>query len=131
MKFSFFTIEVGVISIKYGKRKEYVKRRSGKVNYVIIGGDAAGMSAAMQIVRNDENANVVTLEKGEIYSYAQCGLPYVISGAIASTEKLIARNVKMFRDKYGIDAKVRHEVTKVDTEKKNGIRRAYEDERYL
>lgn len=63
MKFSFFTIEVGVISIKYGKRKEYVKRRSGKVNYVIIGGDAAGMSAAMQIVRNDENANVVTLEK--------------------------------------------------------------------
>lgn len=66
MKFSFFTIEVGVISIKYGKRKEYVKRRSGKVNYVIIGGDAAGMSAAMQIVRNDENANVVTLEKGEI-----------------------------------------------------------------
>ena len=111
-------MEVGVISIKYGKRKEYVKRRSGKVNYVIIGGDAAGMSAAMQIVRNDENANVVTLEKGEIYSYAQCGLPYVISGAIASTEKLIARNVKTFRDKYGIDAKVRHEVTKVDTEKK-------------
>ena len=88
------------------------------MNYVIIGGDAAGMSAAMQIVRNDENANVVTLEKGEIYSYAQCGLPYVISGAIASTEKLIARNVKTFRDKYGIDAKVRHEVTKVDTEKK-------------
>ncbi|AND06861.1 FAD-dependent oxidoreductase [Bacillus thuringiensis] len=88
------------------------------MNYVIIGGDAAGMSAAMQIVRNDENATVVTLEKGEIYSYAQCGLPYVISGAIASTEKLIARNVKTFRDKYGIDAKVRHEVTKVDTEKK-------------
>ena len=56
-------MEVGVISIKYGKRKEYVKRRSGKVKYVIIGGDAAGMSAAMQIVRNDENANVVTLEK--------------------------------------------------------------------
>ena len=43
------------------------------MNYVIIGGDAAGMSAAMQIIRNDETANVVTLEKGEIYSYAQCG----------------------------------------------------------
>ena len=122
-------MEVGVISIKYGKRKEYVKRRSGKVNYVIIGGDAAGMSAAMQIVRNDENANVVTLEKGEIYSYAQCGLPYVISGAIASTEKLIARNVKTFRDKYGIDAKVRHEVTKVDTEKKIVYAEHTEDER--
>lgn len=44
------------------------------MNYVIIGGDAAGMSAAMQIVRNDKEAKVVTLEKGEIYSYAQCGL---------------------------------------------------------
>ncbi len=82
------------------------------------------MSAAMQIVRNDENANVGTLEKGEIYSYAECGLPYVISGAIASTEKLIARNVKTFRAKYGIDAKVRHEVTKVDKEKK----RIYEEQ---
>ncbi|KEK22211.1 FAD-dependent oxidoreductase [Bacillus gaemokensis] len=88
------------------------------MNYVIIGGDAAGMSAAMQIVRNDKNAKVVTLEKGEIYSYAQCGLPYVISGVISSTEKLIARDVKTFRDKYGIDAKVHHEVTRIDTENK-------------
>ncbi|WP_459500801.1 FAD-dependent oxidoreductase [Bacillus sp. C1] len=88
------------------------------MNYVIIGGDAAGMSAAMQIVRNDKEANVVTLEKGEIYSYAQCGLPYVISGAISSAEKLIARDVKTFRDKYGIHAKTSHEVTKIDTENK-------------
>ncbi|EEM18012.1 MULTISPECIES: FAD-dependent oxidoreductase [Bacillus] len=88
------------------------------MNYVIIGGDAAGMSAAMQIVRNDKEAKVVTLEKGEIYSYAQCGLPYVISGVIAATEKLIARDISTFRDKYGIDAKTHHEVTKIDTENK-------------
>ena len=62
MKFSFFTIEVGVISIKYGKRK-VCKKKSGKVNYVIIGGDAAGMSAAMQIVRNDENAKCCNFRK--------------------------------------------------------------------
>ncbi|MDP4551538.1 CoA-disulfide reductase [Alkalihalobacillus macyae] len=85
---------------------------------VIIGGDAAGMSAAMQIVRNDENAEVVTLEKGNIYSYGQCGLPYVISGKIESSDKLIARSVDTFRDKYGIDARVYHEVTEVDTENK-------------
>ncbi|MDQ0482316.1 CoA-disulfide reductase [Guptibacillus hwajinpoensis] len=85
---------------------------------VIIGGDAAGMSAAMQIVRNDENAEVVTLEKGNIYSYGQCGLPYVISGKIESSDKLIARSVDTFRDKYGIDARVYHEVTDVDTENK-------------
>ncbi|MGA9288494.1 MAG: CoA-disulfide reductase [Anaerobacillus sp.] len=85
---------------------------------VIIGGDAAGMSAAMQIIRNDEEAEVVTLEKGDIYSYGQCGLPYVISGKINSSDKLIARTVDTFREKYGIDARVFHEVTTVDTEKK-------------
>ena len=85
---------------------------------VIIGGDAAGMSAAMQIIRNDEEAEVVTLEKGDIYSYGQCGLPYVISGKIESSDKLIARSVDTFREKYGIDARVFHEVTNVDTENK-------------
>ncbi|MDM5153889.1 FAD-dependent oxidoreductase [Bacillus sp. DX1.1] len=88
------------------------------MNYIIIGGDAAGMSAAMQIIRNDKTAKVITLEKGEIYSYAQCGLPYAISGKIPSTEKLIARDVETFRNKYGIDAKVHHEVTRIDTENK-------------
>ena len=88
------------------------------MKFVIIGGDAAGMSAAMQIIRNDEEAKVVTLEKGNIYSYGQCGLPYVISGKIESTDKLIARSVDTFREKYGIDARVYHEVTHVDTEKK-------------
>ncbi|MFB4163325.1 FAD-dependent oxidoreductase [Alteribacillus sp. JSM 102045] len=88
------------------------------MDYVIVGGDAAGMSAAMQIVRNTENANITTLEMGKIYSYAQCGLPYVISGAVESTENLIARDIKTFREKYGIDARVFHQVTAVDTEKK-------------
>ncbi|WP_026677258.1 FAD-dependent oxidoreductase [Fictibacillus gelatini] len=84
------------------------------MNYCIIGGDAAGMSAAMQIVRHDEKANVITLEKGTIYSYGQCGLPYVVGGLIPSTERLIARDVATFRKKYGIDARVEHEVQKID-----------------
>lgn len=89
-------------------------RRGDIVKYVIIGGDAAGMSAAMQIVRNDKEAHVITLEKGDAYSYAQCGLPYAISGVIDSTEKLIARDVDTFRNKYHIDAKVQHEVTRIN-----------------
>lgn len=48
------------------------------MHYVIIGGDAAGMSAAMEIFRNDSTAQITTLEKGNIYSYGQCGLPYVV-----------------------------------------------------
>ncbi|WLD93181.1 FAD-dependent oxidoreductase [Alkalihalobacillus sp. AL-G] len=88
------------------------------MRYVIIGGDAAGMSAAMQIVRNEPNAQITTLEKGGIYSYGQCGLPYVISGVIPEAEDLIARDVETFRSKYGIDAKTYHRVQSVDTEKK-------------
>ncbi|GAE27897.1 pyridine nucleotide-disulfide oxidoreductase [Halalkalibacter wakoensis JCM 9140] len=88
------------------------------MKYVIIGGDAAGMSAAMQIVRHDEKAEVTTLEMGEVYSYAQCGLPYVVGGAIDSFDSLIARSIETFRDKYGIDARVNHEVKAVDVDKK-------------
>ncbi len=88
------------------------------MKYVIIGGDAAGMSAAMQIVRNASNPEIITLEKGNVYSYGQCGLPYVISGEIPEAEDLIARDVETFRKKYGIDAKTHHEVTSVDTNQK-------------
>lgn len=88
------------------------------MRYVIIGGDAAGMSAAMQIVRQDQEAKVTTLEMGMIYSYAQCGLPYLVGGIVDSSDSLIARDVKTFRNKYGIDARVNHEVKHVDTENK-------------
>ncbi|MBU9724357.1 MULTISPECIES: CoA-disulfide reductase [Bacillaceae] len=85
---------------------------------VIIGGDAAGMSAAMQIVRNNKNAHVTVLEKGSYYSYAQCGLPYFIGGLVEETDQLIARSRETFQDKYGIDARVKHEVTALDIENK-------------
>lgn len=83
------------------------------MKYVIIGGDAAGMSAAMQIVHNDSEAEITVLEKGHIYSYGQCGLPYVVGGLIKSTDDLIARSVETFRSKYGIDARILHEATSV------------------
>lgn len=85
---------------------------------LIIGGDAAGMSAAMQMVRNSSGHEITVLEKGGVYSYGQCGLPYVISGKIESTDQLIARTQSTFKEKYGIDARVFHEVQKVDIENK-------------
>ncbi|MBK3494660.1 FAD-dependent oxidoreductase [Viridibacillus sp. YIM B01967] len=88
------------------------------MKYVIIGGDAAGMSAAMEIVRRDESAEITTLDKGYIYSYGQCALPYVIDGRIPSTDDVIARSVETFRTKYGIDAKTGHKVTRVDSNAK-------------
>ncbi|MGE7919655.1 CoA-disulfide reductase [Viridibacillus sp. NPDC093762] len=88
------------------------------MKYVIIGGDAAGMSAAMEIVRRDKQAEVTTLDKGHIYSYGQCGLPYVIDGRIPSTDNVIARSVETFRTKYGIDARTGHNVTNINSEAK-------------
>lgn len=88
------------------------------MKYVIIGGDAAGMSAAMEIVRNEDNPEITVLEAGHIYSYGQCGLPYVISGEIEKSSDVIARSVEEFRSKYGIDARTGHEVREVDSEKK-------------
>ena len=82
---------------------------------VIIGGDAAGMSAAMEITREMNDAQIVILEKGTIYSYGQCGLPYVIDGRVTSTDDLIARPVESFQQKYGMDTRVLHEVTAIDT----------------
>jgi NADPH-dependent 2,4-dienoyl-CoA reductase/sulfur reductase-like enzyme len=89
-----------------------------KMKILIIGGDAAGMSAAMQMVRNSSGHEITVLEKGGVYSYGQCGLPYVISGKIESTDELIARTPSTFKEKYGIDARVFHEAQKVDIENK-------------
>lgn len=96
------------------------------MKFIIIGGDAAGMSAAMQIVRNSSEHQITVLEMGEVYSYGQCGLPYVISNKIDSTDKLIARTQFEFKEKYGIDARILHEVRQVDTRNKqvNGINHA-------
>ncbi|MFC7371554.1 FAD-dependent oxidoreductase [Fictibacillus iocasae] len=88
------------------------------MKFAIIGGDAAGMSAAMQIVRHLPDADITVFEKGGIYSYGQCGLPYVAGGLIPSTDKLIARSVETFREKYKIDARTYHEVQAVDAQNK-------------
>ncbi|MFC0524435.1 FAD-dependent oxidoreductase [Pontibacillus salicampi] len=88
------------------------------MKFVIIGGDAAGMSAAMQIVRNSSGNEIVALEKGTIYSYGQCGLPYTFTNQVESTDDLIARSPETFQQKYGIQTKSLHEVTQVDCESK-------------
>mgnify|MGYP001186280691 FL=1 len=87
------------------------------LHYVIIGGVAAGMSAAMEIIRTDVGAQVTVLERGEDYSYGQCGLPYVISGQVSSVQSLVARSVETFREKYKIDARVNTTVTNIDSER--------------
>lgn len=87
------------------------------MHYVIIGGVAAGMSAAMEIYRTDSSADITVLERGEDYSYGQCGLPYVINDVIPSIDKVVARTVEEFRGKYHINAKTNTIVTSINVEK--------------
>lgn len=85
------------------------------MKYVIIGGDGAGMSAAMEIYRHDSEATIISLEKGHHFSYGQCGLPYVIDGRVESTKDVISRTPEIFRDKYKIEARIMHTVTALDS----------------
>ena len=82
--------------------------------YVIIGGDAAGMSAASKIVREQPGANVIVFERFQHISYSACGMPYWIGGVIDSDRKLIVLTPEIARKKRGIDVRIHHEVTAID-----------------
>jgi NADPH-dependent 2,4-dienoyl-CoA reductase/sulfur reductase-like enzyme len=83
---------------------------------VVIGGDAAGMSAASQARRrrNRRDLEIVAFERGRHVSYSACGIPYWIGGEVARERDLIARDVATFADEYGIDVKTNHEVVGLD-----------------
>lgn len=85
---------------------------------VIIGGVAAGMSAASKLKRllKDE-VEIVVYEKGGEVSYGACGIPFYISDHIKQGKDLIARTAEEFAQS-GIPVKTYHEVTQVDTDKK-------------
>lgn len=84
---------------------------------VVIGGDAAGMSAASQARRRrtEDKLQISVFDRGNFTSYSACGIPYFVSGAVGSYERLIARSPETFRRDYSIGAYVRHEVVEVDT----------------
>ncbi len=83
---------------------------------VIIGGDAAGMSAAAQARRMTSagELEIVAFERGSRTSYAACGLPYLVGGLVDTPERLIARTPEEHRAN-GIDVRIHHEVTAIDT----------------
>lgn len=81
---------------------------------VVVGGDAAGMSAASNARRRRPDLEIVALERGRYTSYAACGIPYTVSGTIGSLDDLVARSPQEFRDRQRIDVRTGHEVLAVD-----------------
>ncbi len=82
--------------------------------FVVVGGDAAGMSAASKAKRDDPSLDVVVFEKGEWVSYGACGLPYYIKGEIQSLEELVSVTPEEFREERDIDLRTGHEVVGID-----------------
>lgn len=82
---------------------------------VVVGGVAGGMSAAARARRLDESAQIVVLERGEHVSFANCGLPYYVSGEIQEQDKLLVQTPQSLKEALNLDVRVRHEVTAVDT----------------
>jgi NADPH-dependent 2,4-dienoyl-CoA reductase/sulfur reductase-like enzyme len=82
---------------------------------VIIGGDAAGMSAASQArrMKSVDELEIVVFERSSRTSYAACGLPYLVGGFVTSPDRLVARTPEQHRAK-GIDVRTHHEVTAID-----------------
>lgn len=79
----------------------------------IIGGDAAGMSAASQALRRDPDLEVVAFERGPYTSYSACGIPYFLAGDFDDPDRLIVRTPDQHRAR-GIDVRIRQEVVHVD-----------------
>jgi NADPH-dependent 2,4-dienoyl-CoA reductase/sulfur reductase-like enzyme len=82
---------------------------------VVVGADAAGMTAASQARRRrgSDDLEIVAVDRGRHASYSACGIPYWIGGTVGSVDALVTRTVEEFR-KQDIDVRLRHEAVALD-----------------
>ena len=86
--------------------------------FVVVGGDAAGMSAASKARREDPDLDIVALERGEWVSYAACGMPYYVKGEVETLDDLVQVTPETFRTERDVDLRTNHEVVSIDPEAK-------------
>jgi NADPH-dependent 2,4-dienoyl-CoA reductase/sulfur reductase-like enzyme/rhodanese-related sulfurtransferase len=84
---------------------------------LIVGGVAGGASCAARLRRMDENAEIFVFERTGDVSFANCGLPYYVGGAIAERRQLLVATPERFRDFFKIEIRTRHEVRRIDRQK--------------
>jgi len=99
---------------------------SRKKRLVVIGGVAAGLSAASYVKRRRPDIEVLVLEKSPHASYGSCGLPYLIEGLVEDPMELIARPIEELREKRGLDVRVLHEVLGININEERVIVRNIE-----
>jgi NADPH-dependent 2,4-dienoyl-CoA reductase/sulfur reductase-like enzyme/rhodanese-related sulfurtransferase len=84
------------------------------VKLLIIGGVAGGATAAARARRLDEGAEIILFERGGHISFANCGLPYYVGGAIKNRDDLLVTTPQKFMERYRIDVRVCSEVVAID-----------------
>lgn len=82
--------------------------------FLVVGGDAAGMSAAAKAKRDNPEMDVIVFERDDWVSYGACGLPYYVKGEIATLGDLVVMDPRKAIEERGIDIRRRHEVVDVD-----------------
>ena len=80
---------------------------------IIIGGVAGGMSAATRLRRLIEDAEITIFEKGPFVSFANCGLPYYVSGEISKREDLLVQTPESLKARFNLDVRPFHEVISI------------------
>lgn len=81
---------------------------------IIVGGVAGGMSAATRLRRLSEDTEIIVFEKGPYVSFANCGLPYYVSGEIADRDELLVQTPESLRARFGLDVRPQQEVLAID-----------------
>jgi NADPH-dependent 2,4-dienoyl-CoA reductase/sulfur reductase-like enzyme/rhodanese-related sulfurtransferase len=87
--------------------------------HLIIGGVAAGMSAAARLRRLDEGCEIVVLERGEYISYANCGLPYYVGGEISERDYLLLQTPQSFKNRFNVEVRINSEAVAINPERKS------------
>jgi NADPH-dependent 2,4-dienoyl-CoA reductase/sulfur reductase-like enzyme/rhodanese-related sulfurtransferase len=81
---------------------------------VIVGGVAAGASAAAKARRCNEEADIVLYDMGADISYATCGLPYYLSGIISERKTLLVTSPEFFKKRFNVNVRTHHQVLSID-----------------
>jgi CoA-dependent NAD(P)H sulfur oxidoreductase len=100
------------------------------MRFVIVGGDAAGMSAASRAKRNDPAIEVTVLEKSGDVSYSACGMPYNIADPERPIEDLVVRTAEVFKEKQGLNLLTGHLVESLDLTNKTVSGTSKEDKNF-
>ena len=94
--------------------------------FVVIGADAAGMSAASRAKRAQPDLDITVFEKTHDVSYSACGMPYNIAEPERDIEELVVRRAEVFREKQGINLLTGHCVKRIDPKVKTVYGRSLE-----